>query len=213
MMKEQHEELSALMDDYHPDEHNQSLVDDLLKDVNQRYTLRRYQLISDVMRNEIPAAIQFDFSERVMAQVEKENVPGRDPAVPVRKVEKQPSFLWSLIFKPVAGVAVAATVAFVAVSLLTPKLSDQGASQELASSSSSLKVEKLVSLPIITNAVRVSSSGSANAVPGGMNWKIKRNEPAVQKKLNSYLINHHENSNSMQGIIPQVRVVGFDVQK
>jgi hypothetical protein len=35
----------------------------------------------------------------------------------------------------------------------------------------------------------------------------------LQQKLNAYLVNHTEYSNSMQGLIPQARVAGFDAQQ
>jgi hypothetical protein len=57
---------------------------------------------------------------------------------------------------------------------------------------------------------RVSGNGSPVSSSDGMNWKIKRNEPDVQSKLNTYLINHNEYAPSVNGIIPQARVVGFD---
>jgi hypothetical protein len=46
-----------------------------------------------------------------------------------------------------------------------------------------------------------------------MRWKVIEGAPALQQKLNAYLVNHTEYSNSMQGLIPQVRVVGFDFQQ
>jgi len=212
-MNEHKEKLSTLLDDFRNTEQDQVVLNDALKDVNQRYTLSRYQLISDVMRNEVGKSIDMDLSQRVMSQIEKEPVlQGQKTAVQV-KTQPQASRLWSFLFKPMAGVAVAATVAFVAVNSLSPALSPQDSSAQLATNSSSQKVEKLVSLPVISNAVRVSGNATALTTPAGMNWKIKRNEPAIQKKLNAYLINHNENSNSMHGIIPQARVVGFDAQK
>jgi len=213
-MNEHKEKLSTLLDDFRNTEQDHAVLNDALKDVNQRYTLSRYQLISDVMRNEVGKTVDTDFSQRVMSLIEKEPAlhAQRTTAAQPETKQQLPSF-WSFLFKPVAGIAVAATVAFVAVSSLSPALSPQDSSNQLATNSSSQKVEKLVSLPVISNAVRVSGNATALTSPAGMNWKIKRNEPAIQKKLNAYLINHNENSNSMHGIIPQARVVGFDAQK
>ncbi|MFT5398507.1 MAG: hypothetical protein ACI8XW_001297, partial [Gammaproteobacteria bacterium] len=46
----------------------------------------------------------------------------------------------------------------------------------------------------------------------GMRWKVEKSNPQIQQKLNAYLVNHTEYSNSMQGLIPQARVAGFDNQ-
>ena len=48
---------------------------------------------------------------------------------------------------------------------------------------------------------------------GGMRWKVDNDAPALQQKLNAYLVNHTEYSSSMQGLIPQARVAGFDAQQ
>ncbi len=213
-MNEQSEKLSTLIDEYQQSEQDQSLLDGVLNDVNQQYTLRRYQMIGEVMRNEIPDAIQLDFASSVMAKIQQE---------PVLKITNQaenktgqlPSWLWSVLFKPVAGLAVAATVAFVAVSNLQLKPTTVDQFEKIASNdTSSAKVEQFASIPLLNRGLStVSVNGQRTAATLGMNWKVKRNEPDVQQKLNAYLVNHNEFSNSWQGIIPQVRVVGFDAQK
>jgi len=217
-MKEQHEKLSSLIDDYQADEPDQSLLNDVLGDVNQQYTMRRYQMIGEVMRNELPEAIKLDFAADVMAKIDHEStLQVKQPAKSTSKSQQQqePSWLWSVLFKPMAGVAVAATVAFVAISGLQLQTADIEQNDRLANAnSSSVKVEQLARIPVANIGVsKVSVNGQRSTSPVGMNWKIRRNEPAIQKKLNTYLINHNEYSNSMQGIIPQVRVVGFDAQK
>ena len=55
--------------------------------------------------------------------------------------------------------------------------------------------------------------GSAVPASLGMRWKVGKEAPALQQKLNAYLVNHTENSHSMQGLIPQARVAGFDAQR
>jgi len=86
--------------------------------------------------------------------------------------------------KPLAGMAVAASVAVLAVTLW--QFSYPGNN---------------------------SGKTSEQLVDSGLRWKINNNTPALQQKLNAYLVNHTEYSNSMQGLIPQARVAGFDAQK
>ncbi len=213
-MNEQRENLSSLLDDYRSAESDSAVLDQVLGDVNQRYTLRRYQLIGEVMRNEVPARIKPDFAADVMAQIEQEPAL-HAPQQPATRKTAASSWFWSVLFKPLAGVAVAATVAFVAVSSVQMQMSDKTANNQVAdSSATNARVEQLASIPVINAPVRVSTNSAHKTVhQTGMNWKIRRGSPAFQKKLNTYLINHNEFSKSMQGIIPQVRVVGFDAQK
>jgi negative regulator of sigma E activity len=216
MMNEQKEQLSAIMDDFHASDDEQKVIDELLSDVNQRITLSRYQLIGDTLRNEIPERIKPGFAADVMSHIAQE--PSLN--VPVQKQQTGLSAtagLWSWLFKPVAGLAVAAAVAVVTISIFqtTPQIDnqvDQLAKAEAEANQA--RVEMLAQIPVIqNNAQRVSTNAPVRKLVNGMNWKIKRNEPAMQNKLNIYLINHNEYSNSMSGIIPQARVVGFDDQK
>ncbi len=212
-MNDQNEKLSTLMDDYEHTDQDRSTLDDLLGDVNHQYSLRRYQMIGDVMRHELPERIQLDFVEQVMSRIDQE------PALSASQTqtninESKPGWSWSALFKPVAGLAVAASVAIVTISSLQFNTPPDGQPQSLASSDSSrAKVEQLARIPVIQNAVRVSGNSQKISRQQGMKWKIKRNEPDVQAKLNSYLVNHNEYSNSMHGIIPQARVAAFDGQR
>lgn len=220
MMNERDEQLSALMDDYRHTEQNQSVLNDVLNDVNRQYTLQRYQLMREVMRNETPEYIKLDFTSCVKAKIsmEPELKVNHIPAVNSDKTEKLSPWVWSVLFKPVAGLAVAALVAIVAISVLqiqpdNPRQRNQ--SDQLATySSTDARVEHLASIPaVVSNAVKVSGNSQSQITQRGMSWKIKRNEPAMQNKLNAYLVSHNENSKSIKGIIPQARVVGFDGQR
>lgn len=218
-MKEQHEKLSSLIDDYQNDDQGQALLQDALSDVNQRYTLSRYQMIGDVMRNEVPPAIQPDFVSNVMARINLEPELNVEPSITRVKPEEKPSsWLWSVFFKPIAGLAVAATVAVVAVSNIQLQSTAIDQPEQLASASTAAtddKVKQLESISFVNKggAARVSTNNQSSVSNLGTNWKIKQNGPEIQKKLNVYLVNHNEFSNSWQGILPQVRVVGFDAKK
>ena len=161
-MKQQDEKLSLLLDD-HSDDDIDAVLDEVIADVNLQYRVRRYQMIGDVLRNELPVAIDTGFHQRVMAQVQQQAEP--DDPVGNPRVEVAPRGLPAMAraawFRPFAGLAVAASN-------------------------------------------RVQSEG--------MRWKLQNESPMVQQKLNSYLVNHTEYSNSMQGLIPQARVAGFDAQ-
>jgi len=217
-MKEQHEKLSSLIDDFQQTEQDQSLLKDVLGDVNQQYTLRRYQMIGDVMRNEMPQSIMPDFAANVMAEIDKE--PSLHVDMPAKvKAKDKPSWFWSVFFKPVAGLAVAATVAAVAVSNIQLQTNSDEQPEQIASAtttdSTREKVEQFARISFADQggAAKVSINGQTSSSNVGTKWNVRQSGPDVQKKLNVYLINHNEFSRSWQGIIPQVRVVGFDAQK
>ncbi len=213
-MNEQNEKLSALMDDFQANEEEHKALNELLADINQRNTLNRYQLIGDTMRNDIPDQIRPGFAADVMSQIAQESSL-KPSSNKKRSTNRVPVNLWGWLFKPVAGLAVAAAVAVITISTFqSTQLTNSQPDQLANSDASSAKVERLAQIPVIqNNAQLVSTAAPARKLVNGMNWKIKRNEPAMQNKLNIYLINHNEYSNSMSGIIPQARVVGFDDQK
>ncbi len=212
-MSDQNEKLSSLMDDYRQTDQDLSVLDELQGDVNQQYTLQRYQLIGNVMRNELPDRIRVDFAAAVRTELEKEPVHNQSVNQAAEPRHESAGF-WSMFFKPVAGLAVAATVAVATISSLQSPSTPRDQSTAVASSNSSqTRIEQLAQIPPVSKAQRVSSNPAKAIHDKGMVWKIKRSEPEMQSKLNAFLVNHNEYSNSMNGIIPQSRVVGFDGQK
>jgi negative regulator of sigma E activity len=211
-MNEQNEKLSELMDDFQATDDKQEVLKELLADINQRNTLQRYQLIGDTLRNEVPDRIRVGFAAEVMAQIAQEPSLHASSSKVQQKVSNHPVNIWSWLFKPVAGLAVAAAVAVVTISSFQTSQRDKEQQDQLAKTDA--KVEMLAQIPVLpNNAQRVSTNSPVRKLVNGMNWKIKRNLPEMQNKLNLYLINHNEYSNSMSGLIPQARVVGFDDQK
>lgn len=207
-MADQDEKLSYLLDDY-PGENAAAELDELLNDVNLQYRARRYQMIAAVMRHELPQAIDTDFHNSVMARVRQQAADGQlsqsqDPATAER-----PSLLSWLTLKPFAGLAVAASVALVTVALWQPLQQESGQLDSGLVSADQQKVQQLAGQQIQGAAVPVSTQLQ---LPG-TRWKVDREMPALQQKLNAYLVNHTEYSNSVQGLIPQARVAGFDSQQ
>lgn len=167
------------------------------------------------MRKELPASIEPRFATQVMTRIAQEPALGSFTDHKQKDNEQAEPLGWlASLFKPLAGAAVAASVAVVAIALLQPSLTGTSSSDSVAAiESSNARVEQLARLPVITNAVKVSGAPQAVVRQNGLNWKIKRDQPAMQDKLNSYLINHNEYAGSLQGIIPQARVVGFDARQ
>jgi len=205
-MKDQDEKLSLLLDDDSATDMN-AVLDEVMADVNLQYRMQRYQIIGETMRNELPQAIDTGFHHSVMAKIREQS----PSAVLHDKVDtpvKALPLLARTWFKPFAGLAVAASVAVVTVALWQP-LQQQGAvPNDGLVSADQQKVEQLAGQQVVSAAVPVSSR-----VQSGTRWKLEQESPVLQRKLNAYLVNHTEYSNSIQGLIPQARVAGFDAEQ
>ena len=206
-MKQQNENLSLILDDY-GEEDVDAVLDEVIADVNLQYRVRRYQMIGDVMRNELPRSIDTDFHHRVMAEIREQEAPARDPSVPVADTGISEPLTARAWFRPFAGLAIAASVAVITVALWQPVAQQDALTGESLANADEQKIQQLADQQIGADAVPVSSRVQSQ----GMRWKLETESPMLQQKLNAYLVNHTEYSNSMQGLIPQARVAGFDAQ-
>ena len=177
-----HEQLSALVDDELTEPEQDLLTRRIGTDADLHRCLSRYQLISDALRNQLPDRIDPAFTARVQAAVRDESA--KAAAVPG-------SQRLATLLKPVAGLALAASVAVVAV------LSLQSVREDAAP------------LPAVATAPSSTDFIRADNTP----------EPAVRprpdKNLDIYLVNHNEYAvnRGMQGMLPYVRIVSDDMSR
>ena len=207
-MTDLNEKLSLLLDDY-ADDNADTTIDEVISDINLQYCARRYRMIGEAMRNELPRAIDTGFHSAVMAQIHDQTV-ARNPApTPAQKTAVKHSLLSWMTLKPLAGLAIAASVAMVTVALWQPLKQESGQPGDGLVSADQQKIQKLAGQQLQGGAVTVST----RVQTPGTRWKVERESPGMQQKLNAYLVNHTEQSNSMQGLIPQARVAGFDARQ
>ena len=207
-MTEQQDKISFLLDEFSGDQQSRAVLDEIEGDVNLQYNMRRYQMIGQIMRHELPRQVNIDFTADVMAQINQiENTVTADNSR--TDIANRPSIWTWAVMKPFAGMAIAVSVAMVSITLWQSSSVNNNSEPTIDQivSVDQQKIDRLVSQSVQANAVVVSSS-----LNNGMRWKIDNNAPALQQKLNAYLVNHTEYSNSMQGLIPQARVAGFDAQ-
>ena len=203
-MNDQDEKLSCLLDDHAVDD-AEAFTDELIDDVNLQYRLRRYRLMGEAMRRELPASIDTDFHHRVMVGIRQDDSVNERPSEVAVKPAEQGWFAW---LKPVTGLAVAISVAVVTVSLWQNAALETGQQDNALATAQQQRIEKLANQQPQAAAVLATSN-----LPAGTRWKVNQDVPGLQQKLNGYLVNHTEYSNSMQGIIPQARVAGYDAQQ
>ena len=170
-----HEQLSALVDDELTGSEHAMLLRRIESDDQLYQRLSRYQLISDALQNHLPDRVDPAFSLRVKGMLRSE------PA------QSGYSRLAALA-RPAAGLAVAASVAVMAV------MSMQSARQETGSPADVVAA----STPSAGDYLRVSDE------PGNL---------SDDRKLDMYLVNHNEYAvnRGMQGMLPYMRLVGHDM--
>jgi sigma-E factor negative regulatory protein RseA len=123
------EQLSACLDGELPRAELALLLKRAERDAELRDTMGRYALIGEALRNDKPAAASRGFADGVMAAISAE---------PVRPAARVPSALLRRL-RPVAGVAVAAGVAAVAIlSIQRVGAPDTSGSAQLASDTTAL---------------------------------------------------------------------------
>ena len=193
MSDEIREQLSALADDELSDVEQPLLLGRLQRDAELRACLGRYQLIGEVMRG-TGATATLGVANRVQQALANDlpasaGTPARIP-------------LW----KPVAGLAVAASVALVAV--LTVSSVNESPTGNVPVLATANPAPVIVRSPAPNAAViQVNDSGDDTQ------WD--RLDPSIDKRLSGYLVNHNEYaaSRGVQGVMPYVRIVGHDTSE
>ncbi len=150
----------------------------LASDNDLKMRWQSYHLISDALRNNLPEQFDPRFAERIKAAIAAEH-----STYPLSRSVRSS---WS---QPVTGLAVAASVGLLAVTLwsLQPgELRNTAGTQQLA-----------------------ANPASVYQVPSPA---VVETDRALQSRLNTYLVNHNEyaSMNSVNGVLPYVRMVGYE---
>ena len=192
------EQLSVFMDD----EQERGIANDLIVDKTCRQTWMRYHLIRDVMQQTLPSDSCLDIADRVAAHIEQ-----NEPAI-LAPVFRRKDYL-----KPVAGFAIAASVAMVAVfgiqkhnlqqpdSITTPIASEYNVA---------LEPINLASLPKARQYAPAIRQVSLEQSQQGLNKSA-----SLHSGFNPYMINYNEYHArvGVQGMLPYVRIVSSDVSE
>jgi sigma-E factor negative regulatory protein RseA len=215
MNTETKEKISALADGetsgFSASELNQ-LLDKVVNDPEAKSYWDELHRAKDILSGDIHRLASNDFSTRVMSALSVE------PTVlsPVAAQEDQPmpgeaTFMAKWI-RPVAGFAVAATVAAVTVFSFD---SLQGTGNQSVPNTFAETVQPVFSQQ--ENVQQVSTQPYITPVTLTGEYKPETtqwDEPDanVQQQLNHYLVNHTEYSNmgNMQGMMPYARLAGYD---
>lgn len=199
------EQLSALVDDELDSAELPLLVRQLSGSQTLAGRLERYYVIRDAIRREPPAADCSGLADRVAAAVEAE---------PAHAGGRRRRRLTGQALKPAAGLAIAASVAVLAVGLWPEAPTTPSPSQTIPAS------DNIAVLNPQSGTMRVSTGSAASASDtsassdragaGADEQEWNRLDPRVQSWLNGYIVDHSEHAGSAQlgGVINYARIAG-----
>lgn len=191
------EHLSALVDDEAGDFERRRLLDEIASNPSARERWGRYHLIGEALRGGLPARTDMSFAARIGAALDSEEALHVDPSSWARASEARPANARAT--RPVLGFALAASVAAVTVLGVQALLGDREGPNTRLAESAYPNIERA---PVAEGtATVVAEEASAPLGP----WASTADEAV---RLNSYLVTHSEHA-AIQGMLPQVRVVGY----
>lgn len=182
MTEKLNEKISAFMDGDLAEHEARQVIEEMKRNPASRVCWGRYHLIGDALKNNLPGAIKHDLAARISKAIDTE------PALPVTLVPRKKTTLMSSLFKPLAGLAVAASVAAVAV-----------VSFDMGGTGSTAGAQKIAAVQM---PVDQHPPAALVSVP------LVVDEAAVQSRLENYLVNHSQYSTSVV-VQPAVRMVGY----
>jgi sigma-E factor negative regulatory protein RseA len=187
MSEERKEYISAMVDD-ELDNNSESTIDNLLQSPALKGCWARYHLISDCLNKNPPESIDGGLADRISASIQNE------PTVLAPRATSNKAYL-----KPVAGFAIAASVATMAI--LGIQQNNGGVEIEEQQTVSFMPQKRINSVSPQLASTNLASDAQLRLV--------KANSRA---RLNSYLVNYNEQriSSGFQGMLPYARTVTFE---
>ncbi len=178
-------QLSAMIDGELPNAETHLVLRRLSRDGEVQQRWERYHLISDALQGHLPAAFDAGFAARISEAINHEPLPQ-----PV--VRSLPAW-----YKPVTGLALAASVVLAALFGLQLAQPDAQLTPNPA-------LAAAPALPPPLPVQVVAFNPPANDL-----------NPPADARLNSYLVNHNGQAsrNSVNGMLPYVRMVGYQTQR
>lgn len=178
-------QLSALVDGELADAEMNLVLRRLSRDGDAQGRWERYHLISDALQGHLPAALDADFATRLRQAIDQERLP--QPAT-----RSLPAW-----YKPVTGFALAASVVLTALVGLQLTQPDAGLTPDNPVAAVPASTTPLPAQVVVLNPPADGAS-----------------EP-TEARLNTYLVNHngYASRSSVNGMLPYVRMVGYQTNR
>ena len=223
------EHLSSFIDGELERDHCETLISSICKDEDMKSCLTRYQMISDSMKNQLPDGIKHDFAQRVMTAIESEptvfaptftaTAPNNtSPASSSKSKDSIPGKVihFPSITKKVAGFAIAASVATIAVIGVQTQNQDPSTKVVAMPENSEFVRLQKESRPMTAsvNPLRTpqQSSDGPMAASSTMSQQTIPQLKPVRKfdpKLQQYIVNHSQYASGVgaNDIVSHARIV------
>ena len=193
------ERLSAFVDGELEDPARDGIVDALYEDPELRRTWERFHLIGDAMRGTGPVPGADTIAREVGATVAGESV-----------VRLKPRARRSRL-RPLAGLAIAAAIAGIAV-LGLHRLDGGGVQPRQIADASRVESAAAISAPAAPDRSEVHVASVAERSAGNEASRLQWSgvAPDAEARLNAYLVSHNEYAgDGVRGVLPYVRIVGY----
>ncbi|MDH5766327.1 MAG: sigma-E factor negative regulatory protein [Gammaproteobacteria bacterium] len=198
-MNKRDQQLSAFLDDDLKGDELNDFLQDLQQDpVADGEMVARYQLIRDVLRDEMDVTSFMDVSASVHRVIEAED-PGQQVVI---KTSTNRVFQFSSWLRPLSGMAIAASVAMVTVVAFRTVETDSVESvNQLATGSQQQYIQPANVLP-----VNADLSGQVQVVS---TQDELQDATSRSQQLNEYMLDHsgYAGQRTVHGMMPYVRVV------
>ena len=199
--QQREEQLSALLDNELSDQQLQSFMQDLKQDpLADAEAVQRYSIMGDAMRDELAPSSFMDISGAVHRAIEQEPAHTKSASAAQKPAFNLSQFLFGWT-RPLAGMAVAASVAMVTLVTFNAVQNSEDAGQpaQLAQSAPVVKMNS-----DIARNVQVAST-----------LTIRSASAQQQKELNRYMLEHsgYASQSTLQGMMPYVRAADVNAQK
>ncbi len=234
------EQLSSLLDGELDEIQQKEAIEVLGNDDKAREQWYRYHLARDAMHGNLPDGINLQFSARVMAAIDAEpailapsphsisstssntSTETSAPPASVTSIDQTSTSSSSSISKRFAGLAVAASVAAVAVmgveTFYRADPSASGSQQVAAVNAPQTEFVRLAKQPLAQSATATLASVNAPAVQAttvsahpGVYAPRQDGSRRIDPRLHKYLINHSQLAarSNVQGVMPYARIVTY----
>ena len=206
------ERLSQLMDDENEDSDGR-IIDELLKNPEARNTWWRYHVVADILQHESPMLVHRDLAQSISVALQSEPT-----VLAPRSMLRRHDWV-----KPLAGLAVAASVAVVAIIGIQHKSEEIPAAAALNSAPPVAQVaqpapeavaQPIQELsPLATPIMRQFQPPTRLA---SIETRGNQASPVMSpeySRMNSYLLNYNEyrtTETRMQGMLPYVRIIAHE---
>lgn len=181
------EQLSALADDELPAAEVPLLLRRVRRDKQCMRRLGRYYTMRAALRGELGPAADGDFAEQVVARIERE--PRLQIAAePAASASPSGRRRFQRLARPLAGAAIAASVAIIAVGLWPAK---EATRDSVSADTAAVVADGSAGAERVGELARLISSGQPERAARDR-WQ--RLDPRVQRRLQGYLVNHSENA-------------------